>query len=83
MVQEKNLAIGAILIMAATPLISHKKCMGWILASRVSYTLSLGRGWVAAIVYRGPMAKFFSRTISLHDFELYPFDRELSYDFSK
>ena len=24
MVQEKNLAIGAILIMAATPLISHK-----------------------------------------------------------
>ena len=36
---------------------------------------------MAAIVYRGPMAKFFSWTIFLHDFELYPFDRELSYDF--
>ena len=36
---------------------------------------------VAAIVYRGPMAKFFSWTIFTHDFELYPFDRELSYDF--
>ena len=36
---------------------------------------------MAAIVYRGPMAKFFSWTIFTHDFELYPFDRELSYDF--
>ena len=31
--------------------------------------------------HRGPMAKFFSWTISIHDFELYPFDKELSYDF--
>ena len=36
---------------------------------------------VAAIVYGGPMAKFFSWTIFIHDFELYPFDRELSDDF--
>ena len=36
--------------------------------------------WVAAIVYRGPMAKFFSWTISIHGFELYPFERELSDD---
>ena len=36
---------------------------------------------MAAIVYRGPIAKFFSWTIFIHDFELYPFDRELSYDF--
>ena len=36
---------------------------------------------VAAIVYRGPMAKFFSWTSFMHDFELYPSDRELSYDF--
>ena len=28
-----------------------------------------------------PMDKFVSSTICIHDFELYPFDRELSYDF--
>ena len=38
---------------------------------------------MAAIVYRGPMAEFFSWTISIHDFELYPFDRELFYDFGE
>ena len=32
-------------------------------------------------VYRGPMAKLFLWTIFTHDFELYPFDREISYDF--
>ena len=36
---------------------------------------------MATIVYRGLIAKFFSWTIFVHDFELYPFDRELSYDF--
>ena len=36
---------------------------------------------VAATVYRDPIAKFFSLTIFKHDFELYPFDRELSYEF--
>ena len=51
------------------------------LASRVSYTLLWGRGWVAAIVYRGPMATFFLWAISIHDFKLFPFDRELSDDF--
>ena len=36
-----------------------------------------------AIVYRGPMAKslYHLYTIFIHDFELYTFDRELSYDF--
>ena len=36
---------------------------------------------MAAIIHRGPMAKLFSWTIFKHDFELYPFDRKLSYDF--
>ena len=34
---------------------------------------------MAAIVSRGPIAKFFSWIIFIH--ELYPIDRELSYDF--
>ena len=38
---------------------------------------------MAAIVYRGPMAKLFLWTIFTHDFELYRFDRELSYDFGQ
>ena len=41
----------------------------------------MGYEGVAAIVYRGPMAKLFLWTIFTHDFELYPFDRKLSYDF--
>ena len=36
---------------------------------------------MAAILNRGPMAKLFLWTNSIHNFELSPFDGELSYDF--
>ena len=36
----------------------------------------------AAVISRGPMAKFLLWFICIHDFESYPFDRELSYDFA-
>ena len=49
---------------------------------KLSYQpFSLGRG-VAAIVYLGPIAKFLRWIVYVHDFELYPFDRELFADFS-
>ena len=38
------------------------------------------RGQVAAPIYRGSRAKFFSWTICKHDFGPYPSDRELFYD---
>ena len=47
---------------------------GMDLATKVSYISLWGRGWMAAIVNKGPMAKFFSWTISIYDFELFPFD---------
>ena len=39
-------------------------------------------GGVAAVISRGPMTKFLLWFIFVHDFESYPSDRELSYDFS-
>ena len=56
--------------------ISHRKCTGKIFA----YVLLWKRGWVAAPIYRGFRAKFFSWTICKYDFGPYPIDRELFYD---
>ena len=66
-------------ITAATPLIPHRKTTGKIFA----YVLLWERGWVAAPIYRGSRAKFFSWTICKHDFGPYPSDRELFYDIVK
>ena len=70
------MVLGPLKIAAATPLISHRKCTGKILA----YVLLWERVWVAAPIYRGTRAEFFSWTIRKYDFGPYPFDRELFYD---
>ena len=73
---NKILVLGPLKITAATPLISHRKCTGRIFAC----VLLWERGWVAAPIYRGFRARFFSWTICEHDFGPYPSERELFYD---
>ena len=70
------MALGLLKITAATPLIPHRKCTGRIFA----YVLLWERGQVAAPIYRGSRAKFFSWTICKHDFGPYLSDRELFYE---
>ena len=70
------MVLGPLKIAAATPLISHRKCTGRIFA----YVLLWERGQVAAPIYRGSRAKFFSWTICKPDFGSYPSDRELFYE---
>ena len=45
-----------------------------------AYVLLWEKGQVAAPIYRGSRAKFFSWTTCKHDFGPYPSDRELFYD---
>ena len=76
---NKNLVLGPLKIAAATPLISHRKCTGRIFA----YVLSWEKRQMVAPTYKGSRVKFYSRTISKHDFGPNPSDRELFYDIEK
>ena len=79
MFYEKNLYLEPLSIDAATHPLSNDKTQAKIL----SYIFSMGNeGGVAAVISRGPMTKFLLWFIFVHDFESYPSDRELSYDFS-
>ena len=67
--------------MAATHPLPHNKVQETLEAKIHPIQFLWDMRGLAAIVYRGCMAKLFSWTIFIPDFELYPFDRELSYDF--